>query len=63
MVKRRSWYELFPHGDGQWGFRFRAANGEKVVVAEGYTRKRDAIRAVGAYRRAAASAGLREVPR
>ena len=39
-------FEVFPGADGQWYFRFKGANNEKVVASEGYGSQRDAERGV-----------------
>lgn len=36
--------EVFRHGDGQWGFRVRARNGQISAQSEGYGSKTKAIR-------------------
>lgn len=51
-------FEVFQDEAGEWRWRLVAANGEPLATSEGYTRKGDAIRAVGDLREAVSEAAV-----
>jgi uncharacterized protein len=49
-------FEVFPREDDEFGWRFRAANGEVTATSgEGFTRREDANRAIHDFLRATAA--------
>jgi uncharacterized protein YegP (UPF0339 family) len=50
-MARRPRIEVFPHGDGQFGFRLVAANGEIQGGGEGYKTRGNARRGARAAKR------------
>ncbi len=49
-------FEIFKGINGQFYFRIKAANGEKVAQSEGYTQKQSALNTVNLIKRDAGSA-------
>lgn len=49
-------FEIFKGINGQFYFRIKAANGEKVAQSEGYTQKQSALNTVNLIKREAGSA-------
>lgn len=52
-MRRTPKFEVFTDARGMFRWRLRAANGEIVAQSEAYPTKRNAVRAVGAVKRAA----------
>lgn len=52
--------EMFLGKDGQWYFCVRASNGKIVCQSEGYTRRHDCLRGIGALCRAVDAAETTE---
>lgn len=53
-------FVVFEGSDGQWYWRLVAGNGQVIAAGEAYTRKRDALRAIRAVRRAIWTARVME---
>ena len=53
-------FEIIKAGGGEWYFRVLAGNGKVLCHSETYTRKRNALKAVGLIRAGAAGAVVEE---
>jgi uncharacterized protein YegP (UPF0339 family) len=49
----RTYFEVFPGSNGQYYFRYKAANGEQILASEGYTTKQSCLGGIDSVKRIA----------
>lgn len=54
-------FEVYKDKSGEFRFRFKAPNGEKMFASQGYKQKKSAISAVESIRRNSPDAEVKEV--
>ena len=54
-------FEVYKDKTGEFRFRFKAPNGEKMFASQGYKQKKSAISAVESIKRNSPEAGVKEV--